>query len=204
MLALLTVFTVMAGIVLVIAPRAQAHVKAVSHDCGGWSVDLTYYNGSNTLEIKIDGTEVVDTTFGSGAHESGTWDKTADHTIWVKVTAHDDPNFQMGWSFVYEGSEKACEEVESTSSSIATTTSSSIQDTTTSSQATSTTQGETVVSYALEGYCQIDADVPYGIWINADAGVTINIPSLPNRRSWGPGRTIWPWLPLGTTPTRWR
>lgn len=185
-LALLTAFTVMAGIILVIAPRAQAHNNEVNHDCGGWSVDLTYYNGANTLVVKVDGNEVVNTSFGTGEHKSGTWSKTSDHTIWVEVTAHDDPNFDRGWSFVYEGSEKACEQISSTSSSIDTTTSSSIQDTSTSSEQTSTTEGQTVVSYSVLPYCDTSTSPAYGILITADMGVTVVIPKLSESPFIGP------------------
>lgn len=99
-------------LVFVVAPPAQAHVRAITTDCYGWSVSLSIYEtgGANSAEISVDGTVVVSNPdFGSDFADTGTWDPTEDHTLRVRVLAFDDPDGTRGLSFDETHTSEACE-----------------------------------------------------------------------------------------------
>ena len=110
--AFLATVAAFAMLAFVVAPPAQAHVRAITTDCYSWSVSLSVYEtgGANSVEIWVDGTVVTDNPdFGSDFSETGTWDPTEDHTLRVRVIAFDDPDGARGLSFDETYTSESCE-----------------------------------------------------------------------------------------------
>lgn len=95
-----------------------AHTPSASMACEGEQdpqpilrVNLTQYNGTNHVTIKVDGDTVVDEDFGNS------WSTTLDagsptkaHVAQVVILAHDDPTGSKGWSKTYDLEAPACQE----------------------------------------------------------------------------------------------
>jgi uncharacterized repeat protein (TIGR01451 family) len=110
--AFLATVAAFAMLAFVVAPPAQAHVRAITADCYSWSVSLSVYEtgGENSVEIWVDGTVVTNNPdFGSDFQETGTWDPTEDHTLRVRVIAFDDPDGSRGLSFDETYTSESCE-----------------------------------------------------------------------------------------------
>ncbi len=87
-----------AGIVLGVS-AASAHVPTIKADCYSLKVQLTQYNGTNSVYVSINGEVKADQPFGNGYTQTFTFDDPTVVNTWtVIVTAHDDPQFTKGWS----------------------------------------------------------------------------------------------------------
>jgi len=95
---LIVMLLVSAGIVAGVS-AANAHTPTVNANCYELSVDLKSYNGTNHIYVVINGEVKADKDFGNSLTEKFTFaDPTKVNTWTVIVTAHDDPDFNKGWS----------------------------------------------------------------------------------------------------------
>lgn len=133
------------------APAVLAHNGGVSAGCNAGQpravVNLTSYNGTNTISVKADGgAELSAGTFG--ASYSATFplgDPFVAHVVVYKVTAHDDPSNANGWSPGGTLNVPACQTPPPTTPA-PTTTTSTTSTTSTTIAATTTTTAETTTS----------------------------------------------------------
>lgn len=87
-----------AGIVAGVS-AANAHTPRINADCYALTVDLTQYNGTNSVYVKINDEVKTDQTFGNSFSQTYTFDDpTVINTYTVIVVAHDDKDFRNGWS----------------------------------------------------------------------------------------------------------
>ncbi|MGB7859085.1 MAG: LPXTG cell wall anchor domain-containing protein, partial [Acidimicrobiia bacterium] len=102
---------------------AQAHNGTVGWDCDGWEVDLNNYGAGADITIIVDGGTPITSTNWINYDNSGSWDDTESHTLYVEVDAYDDadqpvynnvsspfsPNWQSGeYSFTLNVTQEAC------------------------------------------------------------------------------------------------
>lgn len=108
------------GVAVVVLNEASAHSPSISTSCDSGTshgeTGLRSYHGENTVQIWVDGVNVVDSSFKRSYHStSDLGDPNVKHTYRVRVVAADDEDFKDGWSVDTTRESEPCEP-ESTSS----------------------------------------------------------------------------------------
>jgi hypothetical protein len=102
------------GVAVVVLNQASAHSPSISTSCEAGSAHgetgLRSYHGENTVQIWVDGVNVVDSSFNRTYHStSDLGDPNVKHTYRVRVVAADDEDFKDGWSVDTTRESEPCE-----------------------------------------------------------------------------------------------
>ncbi|MBA2954707.1 hypothetical protein GON03_10260 [Nocardioides sp. MAH-18] len=102
---------VVLGLTTVTEGTASAHIGRAGATCEALTVTLTDYKtpGTNTVKVVVDGATLADTTFVEEYSQSfGLGNPAVAHTWSVAVTAWDDPDGSIGWTFTKSDSSTPC------------------------------------------------------------------------------------------------